>query len=315
MKVFSADETAQYLAYPDLIQALEKMFRGQCIVPLRHHHSLEMPTGRDATLLLMPAWSPTEDFGGIKLVNVNPDNSLENIPAVNASYLLFEKQTGQHICVINGAELTARRTAAASALAARYLARSDSRTLLIVGSGKVARQIADAYKAVLPIDKILVWSRRMEKRLEFATDLAKAGWDVEVPESLEIGVSQADIISCATLANEPILMGKWLRSGQHVDLIGSFTPKMREVDTDAIRKGRIFIDTEAALRETGDLRVPLSEGTLQEQDILATLTDLCTKSQIWRSSEDITLFKGVGTALEDLAAGILVYQSWQKTCS
>ena len=257
----------------------------------------------------MPSWSADQGFGGIKLVNVNPKNNLKNLPSISASYLLFDVETGQHLCLMDASIMTSKRTAAASALAASYLARPESNKLLVVGAGKVGSELADAFKQVLPIDEVLIWDRKSSQSKILVEKLVSEGWNAKVAHSLEEGVKSMDIISCATLAEEPIIQGEWLRPGQHVDLIGSFTPTMREVDDMAMQRANIFVDTQAAVIESGEFQIPLNSGVINRQDIGASLYELCSMDKSWRNLEDITLFKGVGHAVEDLTAAILVYKS------
>lgn len=243
------------------------------------------------------------------MVNVNPGNNTINLPSISASYLLFDVETGQHLCLMEASVLTPRRTAAAAALAASYLARPESSSLLVVGAGKVGSQLPDAFREVLPIKEVLVWSRSSHQSAALVERLIGEGWNARVAETLEEGVREVDVVTCATLAKEPIIKGEWLSPGQHIDLIGSFTPTMREVDDQAIQRAKIFVDTQAAVIESGDFQIPLASGAITIENIGPSLYELCSLKQKWREPEDITLFKGVGHAVEDLAAAILVYKS------
>jgi len=297
------------LPFARLIAAIEEGFRAECDVPLRHHHYLKNDTEEDAVLLLMPAWQ-ARGYGGIKLVNVVPGNNARGRAAISASYVLFDRETGEHLLILDGGELTARRTAAASALAASKIARPDSRHLLLVGAGRICRNIPAAYRSVLPIDTVRVFNRNREKASALAADLRKEGIDADIAEDLEAACKSADIITCATLSREPVLRGTWLQPGQHVDLIGGFTPHMREADDEVMRRGTVFVDTDHAKVECGDIALPLKSGALREADIAGTLFDLCRKSAHRRTGPDeITVFKSVGSALEDLAAAILAYEN------
>jgi len=306
MRIFDRQQTAKAIAYPALLEGLRAMFASGVEAPMRHHHTMARKGEADATLLLMPAWEPAQmdgkGVGGVKIVNVHPGNAARGLAAISASYLLFDEVTGEHLALLDGAVLTARRTAAASALAAQYLARKDARKLLIIGSGVVADQLVHAYRAALPIEEIVIWSRRAESAQKLITKLGAIDCKTSVSDNLEASIKQADIISSATLSETPLIKGKWLHNGQHVDMIGSFTPKMREADDEVMRRGRVFVDTLAALGETGDLCVPLENGALCESDICATLYDLCQNGQGRQSDSEITVFKSVGTAIEDLAA-------------
>jgi ornithine cyclodeaminase/alanine dehydrogenase-like protein (mu-crystallin family) len=305
MHVFSAEETRRLLPYPDLIVALKEAFQAQCQAPLRHHHNIAIENQVDASLLLMPAWSANK-LGGVKIVNVNPGNATVNLPAIAASYLLFDVQTGEHLAIFDGAELTTRRTAAASALAASYLANETASSLLIVGSGAVASQLALAYQSVRPINEVRIWSRNSAHAQKLSQQLQVQNISASVAKDLEAAVGSADIISCATLAETPIIKGHWLQAGQHLDLIGSFTPDMREADDAAVQRARVFIDTDAALNETGDIIGPIGSGVLRADSIAGDLHSLCRGHHAGRSQwDDITLFKSVGSALEDLAAASL----------
>jgi ornithine cyclodeaminase/alanine dehydrogenase-like protein (mu-crystallin family) len=305
MKILSPEETRNALPWDKLIDALDEGFRSEVTSPLRHHHHMKNGGGFDDVLLLMPAWRD-DGWGGIKLVNVNPGNSEKGLPAISATYLLFDRDTGEHRLILDGGELTPRRTAAASALAAKHLARKDARRQLIVGAGRVGSNIPSAYLAVLPIEEFAVWDRSQANTERLVADLTSDGHKAEVAPDLQAAVAWADVITCATLAREPVILGNWLRPGQHVDLIGSFTPEMREVDDTAMQRARVFIDTEHAKLESGDIKLPLDTGAIAESDIIATLTQLCRGEVAGRISDDeITLFKGVGLAAEDLSAAVL----------
>jgi alanine dehydrogenase len=267
-----------------------------------------VPGGPDATLLLMPAWSPGR-YVGAKVVNVFPGNGRLGIPSVQSIYLLFSGRTGELLATLDGAELTARRTVAASSLAASYLARPDAGRLLVVGTGRVAEQLAESHAAVRPIRSVGVWGRDGDKAARLARSLADRGFAAEPVTDLASAVGWADIISCATLSATPLIRGRWLRPGSHVDLIGGYTPAMREADDEAVSRASVFIDTAGALEEAGDIVVPLRTGVLDPSRILGDLSDLARgRHPGRRSGDEITLFKSVGAAAEDLAAAALAYE-------
>ena len=308
MLVYSAEETRDLLPFGALIEALREMFRAGAVAPLRHHHTIALEGQPDATLLLMPAWNPT-GLGGVKIVHVNPGNAAAGMPALSSSYLLFDTRTGRHLAMLDGGEITNRRTAAASALAARHLAREDARRLLVVGAGRVAANLADAFRAVRPIEDVAVWDIDAGLAERLVQRLSDTGFRAEVAADLEAAVAGADIISCATLAIDPLIAGAWLRPGQHLDLIGSFRPHMREADDDAVRRARVYVDTDGALKESGDLIGPLQSGALTEEEIAGDLFGLCRGSAPGRAdAREITLFKATGTALSDLAAAALAHR-------
>ena len=203
--------------------------------------------------------------------------------------------------------MTARRTAAASALAADYLARKDARHLLVVATGRLAANLIGAYREVRDIRHVTVWGRNPDRAAQVVQGLAGNGLEASIATNLEAAVGESDIISCATLATEPLIKGEWLRPGQHLDLIGGFTPEMREADDECIRRATIFCDTrEGATVEGGDLVQPLQSGVLKMDDIAADLYDLCRGDHPGRTSDDeITMHKATGAALEDLAGALL----------
>lgn len=310
MLVLHEGETGQALKWGELIDAIERMFRSSCVMPVRHHHDVAVPGEADATLLLMPAWVPG-DYIGVKLVSVFPDNHLRGLPAIFGSYILSSGKTGKMLAVVDGGELTARRTAATSALAARYLAREDASDLLVVGTGRLSLNLIQAHSAVRPIGRISIWGRNPANAEKTAEDARALGFAVSVGTDLESAVRTADIISCATLSHEPLVHGAWLKPGAHLDLIGAFKPTMRESDDEAVRRASVFVDTRAgAMSEAGDILQPLKAGVIAEADIRADLFDLAVARHAGRTSaEEITLFKSVGAALEDLAGAILAYET------
>lgn len=296
MRIFDADATREALSFDRLIPALRQAFATGADAPERHHHAL--PGG--ATLLLMPAWQGA--CLGVKIVTVHPGNAGRGLPAVHAQYLLSDAETGRPLALMDGDVITAWRTAAASALAASFLARPDARRLLLVGAGRVASLLAAAHRAVRPIERVEVWNRGAARADALVAGLRADGFDAERTDDLRAAAGRADIVSCATLSAEPLIQGAWLRPGTHLDLVGSFTPAMREADADAVRRAAVFIDTEAALREAGEL-AGLPAGLVR-----GTLADLCSGRIAWDTTVgSLTLFKSVGTALEDLAAASLVW--------
>jgi len=305
VRLVGEEELAAVLDDRSLVECLREAFREGAECPLRQHYDVGAP-GTQGTLLLMPAWQPGRSLG-VKVVTVFPGNAARGRSAVQASYLLLDAQTGAPRALMDGAALTRRRTAAASALAATYLARSDSATLVMVGTGSLAPHLAAAHAAARPIREVRVWGRSPEKAAALAARLDRPGLRVTAAKRLEEAVRAADIVSCATLSAEPLVHGAWLRPGTHVDLVGGFTPSMREADDDAVRRSRVFVDTAAALEEAGDVVQPITRGLLRAADV-ADLFDLVRGARPGRKGDaEITLFKSVGTALEDLAAARLAF--------
>ncbi|MDQ0458470.1 ornithine cyclodeaminase family protein [Rhizobium paknamense] len=314
MLVLNEQETIAALDWSALIDALERMFASDCVMPVRHHHDVKVPNRADATLLLMPAWVPG-GYCGVKLVSVYPDNHLSGLPAVQGSYLLTSGQTGETLALINGNALTARRTAAASALAARYLAREDASRLLMVGTGRLSLNVIEAHAKVRSIREVSIWGRNTANAEKTAEQARELGFDAIAVTDLEKAARQADIISCATLATEPLIKGEWLQPGSHLDLIGGFKPSMREADDRAIARARVFVDTRAgAMSEAGDIVQPLQNGSLKPEAICGELAELVgARVPGRRRPDEITFFKSVGAALEDLAGAILAYETALNT--
>ena len=320
MKILSAAEVDAALDDLALIDRLDALFRAGCEMPVRHHHKIAAPVGpgsADAMLLLMPAWTrgPSSHLG-IKVVTVFPDNGKRSLPSIYGQYLLLDGTTGQPVAMLDGTMLTKRRTACASGLASRYLSRPDARRLLMIGTGALAPQLIRVHAKVRPIEEVAIWGRRPERAAALAKELS-----VSLPQALSRpiavravsdrrqAIGEADIISCATLSSTPLVEGDWLREGQHVDLVGAYTPQMRESDDKAVRRARVYVDTRAgALKEGGDIVQPLANGTIAETDVIADLYELSRAQRAGRTPGDatsITLFKSVGAALEDLAAAEL----------
>ena len=314
--IYDADETAEGLAFPALINELELGFKEGCEVPVRHHHQIRQNGEVDSTLLLMPAWSngTTKDqYLGVKLVTVMPGNTARKMPGLYSTYILYNKVTGEQLAILDGNTITGRRTVATSALASKYLSRSNSSKLLVIGAGRVASLLAEAHAATRPIRFVKVWNINPANAEKLVSHLNALGFAAKLSENLEADVKEADIITSATLSTEPIINGDWLQEGTHVDLIGAFTPKMRESDDLTIKKSKVYIDTEEALDEAGDIVQPLKSGIINKTHIKATLTDLIRGDAKGRVNDrDITLFKAVGTGLADLVAARLVYKSVKK---
>lgn len=302
----NAEMVAESLPIDRLIEALGAAFAKGAHVPDRAHHEVALPNGNAGTLLLMPAWRSGRHIG-VKVVTVFPDNAKHGKPAVYGSYLLMSAESGEPIALLDGTELTLRRTAAASALASTFLSRKNSSRLLMVGTGNLAPHLIRAHATARPIDHVCIWGRRLEAAQQVAEELAGATFDVEVTEDLRQAVGEADIISCATLANKPLLQGEWLAVGQHIDLVGAFTPTMAEADPAAIARAEVYVDTRSgALAEAGDIVQAIQQGALAASEIKGSLRELCAGVVSGRTNDtEVTLFKSVGTALEDLAAAEL----------
>lgn len=309
MQIFDDAETRDALPFRGLIKALSDMFRDGCETPPRHHHHVEVPGEPAGTLLLMPAWTPGH-YMGVKMVSVFPGNTVRGLPSIFGSYLLSSAVTGELLAIFDGGELTARRTAAASALASSYLSRPDSSSMLMVGTGRLSVNLIEAHATVRPLRQVSIWGRDAAKAEAIAVRVRQLGLEASVVSDLEAAARQADIISCATLSEQPIVEGQWLKPGAHLDLVGAFKPSMRECDNGAVMRSSLFVDTRAgALVEGGDLVQPIREGLIGETAIAADLAELVRGIHPGRKdASEITLFKSVGASIEDLAGAIFAFE-------
>lgn len=307
---YDSAQTAFALPFPKLIPALETMFATGCEVPLRHNHTIhDAEGGKTGTLLLMPAWQPGR-WLGVKTVSVFPGNAAHRLPGLHSVYILYSAQTGKPEALFDGDSITSRRTAAASALAARFLSREDSQTLLIAGAGRVAGLLADAYLSVRPIQRFIIWNRNPAKAEDLAANLRSRGLRAQAAGNLADAAKEADIISCATLSTEALILREWLQAGTHLDLIGGFASDMRESDDACFADTSVFVDTDEALMKAGDLLSPIAAGVFDASRVRADLAALCRGLHPGRTNAgEITVFKSVGSALEDLAAAVLAYET------
>jgi ornithine cyclodeaminase len=310
MRFVGAAEIDSVLDYPSLADALAQAFREGVVAPVRHHHTIERD-GETATLLLMPAWDPGGDgFIGVKIATVFPLNAARARPSVMGTYLLLAGDSGEPLAAFDGMALTLWRTAAASALAAGFLARKDASRMAMIGAGALAPRLIAAHAAIRPIAEVTVWNRTPEAAERLAASLDRPGLRVTVTRDREAAVAEADIVSVATMSRTPLVEGGWLKRGAHLDLVGAYTPEMREADDEAVRRARVHVDTHGgAEKEAGDIVQPLAAGVIGKADIAGDLFDLCRGTAPGRRSDDeITLFKSVGSAIEDLAAAVLVWR-------
>jgi ornithine cyclodeaminase/alanine dehydrogenase-like protein (mu-crystallin family) len=296
-----ADAVHELLAYGELVEALAA---GHQEPPAEVRRTVYSPRGADEVYLGLPAWQPGQAIG-VKLVTVFPANPAAGLPSVQAVYVLFDGTNGTPLATMDGTALTYRKTACDSALGSRFLSRTDSATLLMVGAGGLAPYLIAAHRAVRPtIERVLVWNRSPARAEELAAEVG-----AEVASSLDAAVPGADIICTATMTREPLIRGDLLRPGTHLDLVGAYQPDHREVDDVAVRRAAIYVDsTLAAVEESGDLVIPLSSGVISRDDIRGDLFDLCQGRVAGRTSaEEITLFENGGGGHLDLMAAQLVW--------
>jgi ornithine cyclodeaminase len=307
MRIVTAAEVHRVCAWEPLVGALAEFHRGPAPLIDRSELHFERNGSRE-TYLNLPAWQPGVAMG-TKIVTVMPRNPAERVPlpAVQAAYVLCDGTTGATLALIDGTALTYRKTAADSALGSSLLSKPDAATLLIVGAGGIARYLLDAHRALRPsIRRTLLWNRSAEKAKALA-ELCGG----EAVGDLASAVRSADIISCATASTAPLIRGEWLQPGTHLDLVGAFTPDMRECDDEAVIRARLFVDSRwFAIDQPGDLSSPLCRGVIARDRIEADLFDLCVKGLASpRACEEITLFKNGGGAHLDLFTALFIWKS------
>ncbi len=307
-RFFGPDEVGRLLPWDALISAIEQVVvEDGAFAPERTVHTVPDGDGNDAAFLMKPGWV-AGDVIAVKAVTFFPNNGQLDLPTINAGVLLFSGANGTFLGACDGNVLTTRRTAAASAVAAKRLARVDAKRLLVVGTGALAPMTARAHCAVRDFDVVEVWGRNVDKARELANSLIAENIPASVAEELDVAVGRADVITCSTGAKSPLVKGALLQPGAHVDLIGAFTPEMRESDDDVVRRSTIFADTRADGTLAGDLAQPLAAGLISADDIAGDLAELVNGTHPGRTSdEEITMFKSAGFALEDVAAARLVF--------
>lgn len=288
-----------------LIDALRDAFAQPANIPERQHYTTNADT--HSTLLVMPAW--TRALGvGIKVATVVPENAARGLPTIQGVYLLLDAATGRTRAVLDAGILTSLRTAAISALASSYLSRPESTRLVMIGTGALAPHMVRAHAVTRRLTHVSIWGRDRSKCAATVAALRDLTADVSIAQDLASEVAAADIVSCATSSREPVLHGVWLQPGTHVDLVGSFAPSMREADDHVITRGRLIVDTDTALRESGDLLAPSVAASIPRN--VPTLHDVVTGRARGRTeAPQITVFKSVGTALADIAAAAYVVKS------
>ena len=300
--------------FHELVSALKKGFSSEeIIIPQRHHHDFPNPeTGSESTLLLMPAWHPGQN-AGVKMVTISPENSRFDLPSIQGSYFLMNAATGQAKAILEAKSLTVKRTAATSALASLFLSKEDSSSLLMIGTGALSTNLIRAHASVRPIKTVYLWGRNRNKADAICEELKDEPFNCNAISSIVEKIRDVDIVSCATLSKTPLVLGKLLKEGQHIDLVGAYKPDMREGDDEVIKKASVFVDSVGGIKESGDISIPLENGTLKEEDIKGNLFSLCSEKTRGRTDDkEITLFKSVGHALEDLVAATYYFEKFSN---
>jgi ornithine cyclodeaminase len=307
MQFFDQAAVAQALPYPALMDALAAGLQQPIESPLRSHYE---PNGDASTVLIMPAWK-AQQMMGVKLVSIWPGNAARGQSAVSGVYVLISCEDGQPIAVLDGTELTLRRTAAAAALAARILARKNSQTLAILGTGSLSAPLALAHASVMDFKRVVVWGRSLAKAQAVVDRLAPLGVAALASTDLPATLHGADVVAAASTATAPFIRSDWVRPGTHLGLIGAFTPTMAEAEPALMPRAQVFADSrEAILQKGGEVLQAIQQGLIAATDIQAELAEIAAQPQkAWRSSDDaITVFKSVGFAALDLIAAEMVFK-------
>ena len=312
MKIINTEQVQNSLTFAELIPLLKQSFSQPFHMPKRQVHLLspEDHSKHDAFALL-PSWN--NEVIGNKMFTYFPNNSTEHdLPSLFSKIMLFRRKTGEPLALVDGTSVTYWRTAAISALASQLLSREDSQHLMLFGTGNLAAYLLHAHIAIRPLKKITIWGRNADKVQKLINKFSPIYPEVRFYTSLDVAqeTPDVDIICCATGSKKPLFNGELVRQGTHIDCLGNHTADARECDSVIITKSRVYVDSLVnTLNEAGELLIPISEGTFNANAIVGELTDMCKKPEILRQSTDeITLFKSVGTAISDLVAAYLVFQ-------
>ncbi|MBM3264512.1 MAG: ornithine cyclodeaminase family protein [candidate division Zixibacteria bacterium] len=309
--LLSRSDMKRLLDMPTVIDTLEQGFResGKPDDHIPERLALQIAYA-DAVSLFMPAFLSKTGVFGAKMVSVFPENTKHGLPVVTGYYLLCDAETGALLALMDATHLTAVRTAATSAVASRHLARPDVSTLGIFGAGVQARFHLEAIKTVLPLREAIVYNRTHTHALVFATEMERLhGFPVRVASTPDEAL-QADVLITCTRSATPLFDGRKVRPGTHINAVGVYTPDAQELDAHLIRRATVYVDTpEGALTEAGDLLVPIRQGLISKDHIRGGLAALLRGEILGRrSNEEITVFKSVGFALEDIVTAQMAYE-------
>jgi ornithine cyclodeaminase/alanine dehydrogenase len=310
MRVLARADLERLLSPADVIAAVEAAFRESAAGQARTLPRAIMPMRGDGLFLCMVGSLPRRRALGTKLITVAGANRKRGLPTIYATYLLNDPETGAPLALMEAAFLTAIRTGAASALAARYLARRDSEAVACFGAGVQARYQLHCLRALFPLKRVAVVGRDLERTRAFAERMTEElGLPVESARDRRAAVAEADIVTCATTSPTPVFDGRDVRPGTHVDAVGAFRPSTREVDTALVRRAYVAVDTyEGAWEEAGDVLIPIKAGAITRRHVKAELAELVARRKKGRTGRDqVTFFKSVGFALEDTATARLAY--------
>lgn len=317
VRILSADDVRQALPMADAIAGMKTAFaqlsQHQAEVPLRGR----VQAGAKGVTLVMPAYLSASDDLAVKIVSVFPGNPAQNLPTIHAMVLALDPTTGQVLAMMEGGSLTAIRTGAGSGAATDFLARSDSKTVAIIGSGVQARTQLEAVCTVRDIQQVYVYSPTRAHAEQFARDMAGQG---VIPDAITVvdnpddAVRQADIVCAATTSKTPVFNGDALLPGTHINGVGSFTPEMIELDATTVRNALVVVDSqEAVLEEAGEIIILLEQGIIDRSHIYAELGELAAGLKPGRTDDQqITFFKSVGVAVQDAISANIAYQNALK---
>ncbi len=310
MRVIEAAEVHQAMNFEQLIPAIEQTFAGEHGMPQRNVFCLEQGSDHGDAFAVLPAWNSKAI--GVKAFTYFPDNAPKGFDSLYSKILMFKRETGEPLALVDGTSVTYWRTAAVSALGSKYLSRKNASRLLVCGTGNLGPYMALAHATVRPITHIDIWGRSLDKAEKVAQQVRQQRPDITVTAvtDIESAARQADIISCATGASEPLILGEWIKAGTHTDFVGNHAPNRRECDSNLITKAAVFVDSRLnVLNEAGELLIPIEEGVFSAEDVKAELAELASGKHSGRQNDDeITVFKTVGTALSDLAGACLVVE-------
>ncbi len=305
MKYFDMKAIQTALPYPLLVEALAQGLQQFAQTPARSFFS---PNQDASCVMIMPAWRPHQMMG-VKLVSVWPENNAKGESAVSAVYVVISCLDGRPLAVLDGTELTLRRTAAAAALAAKRLARENSETLAVLGTGSLSVPLVQAHTDTMRFKNVLVWGRQFHKTQRVVKQLKELGIEVRAMGDLEETLALSDVVAVATTATEPFLKADWVKPGTHISLVGAFTPQMAEAEPVLMARSQLFADCRASVLEKGgEVFQAIKQGLVPDSDIIADLAELTAQSdRNWRhDGQAITVFKSVGFALLDLIAAEVV---------
>lgn len=313
MKVITADEVHATLGYPALIDALQQAYANEFKMPPRQVFLLDEDDSNHDAFALLPSWN--DQVIGVKAFTYFPNPKPGN-KSLYSQILLFNRENGEPLALVDGTSVTFWRTAGISGLATRLLSRENSETMLLLGTGNLAPYMIRANASVRPLKRIMVWGRDPQKAGSVIEGVQSGLHEVEfsVVDDLQAACGEADIIVSATGSHEPLVFGDWVGPGTHTDFIGNHHATKRECDTELIVKSKVYADSRVnAFKEAGEILVPISEGKFQKEDVAGELTEMCVGTVTLRQSDDeITLFKSIGMAMSDLVGASLVFSSLQN---